>query len=376
MSERTESAPSDHTGDTVAPPPHETTAPSPQDIAAPPPQAPEPRRRSSMPLLYGLGFLILAGGIYAAWEYPHNTVSPDLQRVRQQLANIDARLTALEQRPAPTSSVSQADLDARLTRLEQGPASTSSVSQADLDKLAARIDAAEAKIADEGKAIAEQSQVIAAQGKGVDQTQLNSRVDDVAGRIEALSGRIQTGLDALRQQTDHLTTRVATLEKTSGSVDAVSQHLNRLARIQEAGLALSAGRPVGDIPGAPPALAQFARTAPPTTTELHDLFVKSEQAAIAAKEPDNTSVPLMDRIWERAQGLVTVHRGEDVVVGSPVAVTLGHARAAMDAGDLKQAISIVETLKGQPREAMAKWLEEAKSVVDARAALADMAGQS
>jgi hypothetical protein len=375
MSERTEPTPPDHPGDTTSLPPQVTEAPSLRDTAgsptqgttapplhdtaAPPPQAPEPRRRSSMPLLYGLGFLILAGGIYASWQYPRPTASPDLKAVQQRLADFDARLTRLEQRPAPAPA-----------------ASASSVSQEDLDKLAARLDAEDAKIADQSKNIAEQNKAIADQGKNADQTQLNNRMDAVAGRIESLSGDIQTGLDALRQQADRLGARVAALEKTSGGVGAVSEHLSRLARIQEANLALTAGRPVGDLPDAPPALARFAHTAPPTMTELRESFLQSEHAAIAAKEPDNTSVPVMDRIWERAQGLVTVHRGEDVVVGSPAAVILGHARAALDSGDLKGAIGIVETLKGQPRDAMANWLKQAKSLADARAALTDMAGQS
>jgi hypothetical protein len=327
MSEHTEASSPDHADNAIAPPP----------------QAPEPPQRGALPWLCGLGFLILAGGIYAAWEYPRKTVSPDLQALQQRLADFDARITVLEQRPAPVAPVPPVS-------------SVSSVSQADLDKLAARIDAAEAKIPD--------------------QNQINSRIDAVSGKIEALSGRIQTGMEAVKQQTDRITARVAALEKASGSLDSVSDHLSRLARIQEANLALAAGRPVGDLPDAPPALARFAHAAPPTETQLRQLFLQSERAAIAAKQPDNATIPLVDRIWERAQNLVTVHRGDDVVVGNPSSVTLGHARAALDAGDLKGAISTVELLKGQPRDAMSNWLEEAKSLVDARAALAGMAGQS
>ena len=81
-------------------------------------------------------------------------------------------------------------------------------------------------------------------------------------------------------------------------------------------------------------------------------------------------------MWERAQNLVTVHRGEEVLVGNPASVTLGHAREALDVGDLKGAIATVETLKGQPRQAMDTWLADAKSLVDARAALASLAGQT
>src|SRR5690349_6185126 len=94
MSEHTEIIPPDHDGDT----------------AAPPPQAPEPPRRGPTPWLYALGFLILAGGIYAAWEYPRKTESPDLKAVQQRLADFDSRLTRLEQRPAAVASVSEADL--------------------------------------------------------------------------------------------------------------------------------------------------------------------------------------------------------------------------------------------------------------------------
>jgi hypothetical protein len=81
-------------------------------------------------------------------------------------------------------------------------------------------------------------------------------------------------------------------------------------------------------------------------------------------------------VWERAQDLVTVHRGDDVVVGNPASVTLGQAREALDAGDLKGAISVVETLRGPPRQAMSDWLAQAKALADARLALANLAGQA
>jgi hypothetical protein len=212
--------------------------------------------------------------------------------------------------------------------------------------------------------------------KGAEQTQVGGRLDGLSGRIEALSGRLQAEQDAEKQQADQLSARLAALEKNAGGLDSVSDHLNRVTRIQEAAIALAVGHPVGDIPNAPPALSRFAHQAPPTEVQLRQLFAQSERAAIDAKQTDDTSEPLIDRVWERAQNLVTVHRGEEVLVGNPASVTLGHAREALEAGDLKGAIAAVETLKGQPQQAMAKWLADAKSLVDARAALASLAGQT
>ncbi len=303
----------------------------PTDTAAVPPHDPARSQPDLLPWFCGLGFLLLAGGIYVSWQYPR---TPGL-----------AANHALEQRIA--------DLDARVGRLEQRPPA---VNQADIGRLAARIDGLDAKAAE--------------------QTQVGGRLDGLSGRIEALSGRLQAALDAEKQQADRLSAQVAALEKNAGGLDSVSDHLQRVTRIQEASIALAAGRPVGDVPNAPPALSRFAHEAPPTEVQLRLLFAQSEKAAVDAKQPDDTSEPLIDRVWERAQNLVTVHRGEEVLVGNPASVTLGHAREALDSGDLKDAIATVETLKGQPRQAMAKWLAEAKSLEDARAALASLAGQT
>jgi len=299
----------------------------PSDSGTPPAKAPESPQTELLPWFYGLGFVVLAIAIWAAWQYPRQSVSPAVHGLEQRLADVDSRLSRLEH---------------------------SAVAPSDLSKLSARLDALEAK--------------------GNDQTDAGSRVDALSGRVESLSGRIQAGLDADKQQTDRLAARIAGLEKVVGSVDAVSGHLNKLTRIQEAAIALASGRPVGDIPDAPPALSRFAHEPPPTEVELRLQFTKAEQAAIAAKQPDEATHPFIDRVWERAQDLVTVHRGEEVMVGNPASVTLSHARVALDSGDLKGAIGIVESLKGLPRQAMEPWLAEAKSLVDARAALASLSG--
>jgi hypothetical protein len=306
--------------------------PSPDEPAEPIAMAPKPLRRDLVPWFYGLGFLVLALAIFYLWQNPSNPGEPagDLSAthaVDQRFADIDARLTGLEQRPT-----------------------------ADLGKITARVDALDGRIAD--------------------QTQFASRLDTLSGRIESLSGRDQTGLDAARQQVDALTNRVAAIESSAVSLDAVTKRLNRIARLQEASFALASGRPIGDLPNAPEALARYAHAAPPTEAQLRLRFPRDEQTAMAAQQPNASDAPFIDRVWDRAQGLITIRRGDDVVVGNPSSVILQRARTALDAGDLTGAVSMIEALKGQAGQAMANWLTDAKQLLSARSALTDMADQA
>ena len=294
--------------------------------------APNPEQRNLLPWACGLGFIILAAAVIYLWQVPR--VPPQIaanasaiQNVQQRLSDIDGRLTVLEKRPIP-----------------------------DLGKITARIEALE--------------------GRSVDQTQLGSRIDTLSGRIELLSGRDQTAADAAKQRLDALTSRIAALESNAAGLDAVTKRMGRIAKIQVASLALEFGRPVGDLPGAPEALARYGHAAPPTEAELRLQFPRYEKAALAAKQPDEGDAPFVDRVWDRAQSLITIRRGTDVVVGNPAAIMLSKAQDALDLGDIASAVSAVEQLKGQPAQAMAPWLADAKSLLGARSALADMANGS
>jgi hypothetical protein len=276
---------------------------------------------------------LLAAAIFYLWQYPSTPPGPPaddqlaIQAVAQRLADMDTRLNNLERRPPPDTS-----------------------------KITARLDALE--------------------GRFADQTQLATRIDSLSGRIESLSGRDQTGIDLEKQQVGALTARVAAIEASATNVEAVTRRLNRLARLQEASLALAAGRAIGDVPDAPESLVRYAHAPPPTEADLRLRFPQAERSALAARQPDENDAPFLDRVWDQAQGLVTIRRGESVVVGNPAAVILGRAKTAIDAGDLSGAVAAVDSLKGSPGQAMASWLSDAKALLDARTALAQLAAQA
>lgn len=290
--------------------------------------APATTQHDVVPWLYGLGFLVLAVAIIYLWQYPGTPAeAPPDPAIEQRLADLDSRLTKVEQQSSPA-----------------------------LAKISARLNVLE--------------------GRTTDETQLASRLDALSGRIESLSGRDQTGIDAIKQQMSALTAQVAALESNAGNMEAITKRLNRLARLQEASAALAAGRPIGDLPDAPPVLVRYAHIAPPTEADLRLRFPAAVRVALQASQPIEGSAPFLARIWDRAQNLITIRRGDEIVVGNPSAVILARAQTAVEAGDLSQAVDDIETLKGKPAQVMASWLSDAKALLDARSALIRLTAQS
>jgi hypothetical protein len=323
------------------PPPPILAETTPSRPTEPTPAAPEAAaRRGGTPIwLTGLIAVALGGGL--GWIYVDKaaTQSGDSARIaalEEALRTAQQHLAAVEQRPA---SAAPADLAARLTAVETGLRAQAQrpPGTADTSGIEARI----AKL--------EQRPAPAA--------------PDVAGPIAAATAALTAQMSALDAKLQQVATQEATRAATA-------------ARLRAASAALDAGQKLGDLPGAPPALARFAQTPPPTEPALRLAFPAAASAAEAASVPAAEGYSFAERMWRRAQMLVTVRQGDKVLVGAPAAVTLNTARGKLEAGDLAGAVAALAALDGPAARAMAGWRDNAQALVDARAALASLGARS
>jgi hypothetical protein len=314
------------------------TTPPPDAPAEPPPSPAEPPRRGRwLPWLTGAGFIVVAAALIWVWRHPWplpQSSEPTEALVRQ-LSTLESRVARLEQRPTPQAP-DLAPLNGRITALEQRPAPQpgTSAPAPDLAPLEMRIAALEHR-------------------QPPDLGPLEARIAAMEGAGRSLHTEQQVRLQA-----------------DEARIGKVEEAARRLPLVLSATLALAFGQRLGDLPGAPPALARFSDASPPTVAELRIAFRQAARNALASAQPAAEGKPLLARLWAQAQDLVTIRQGDHVLIGDPVAGVLERARAALDAGDLAEAVSQVASLQGAPAQAMAGWLGQARSLLDARAALA------
>jgi hypothetical protein len=285
------------------------TAPPPSPAL--PPDTKPLSQRGPRVVLTALGFVLAFAGIAYVWyelqalPRPDGVMAARVASLEGEMRALLQRVDALEKRPAPDVK----PLEARVAALERRPAGAAAPAAVDLAPLEARIAALEKQPA--------------------------AAAD--LGPIEA---------------------KVAAAEEAS----------RRALALQGAAAALDAGRPLGTIAGAPPALARFATTAPPTLASLRLEFDEAAAAARAASVPAEPE-GFAARVWQRVAGLVTVRRGPEVLVGSPAAYTLGVARQRLDIGDLPGTLAALDRLDPAAGAAMKPWRDKAQALLDARAAL-------
>ncbi len=272
-------------------------------------------------MLTALAVAMLIGGLAWVWseqqDAARTAVPPaDVAALREQLRTLQQRLAQLEQRPAQAAApaVDLRPLEARLAALEQRPPPPP---------------AAPAAPAAPDPAIAD--------------------------RLGALDQRVAQAERAASQAGQEAMARAA-----------------RLARLQAAAAALAAGRPLGEIPNAPSALARFAATEPPTESALRLAFPEAAQRARAASRSAEADQGVGERIWQRVRNLVTIREGDTVLLGAPATAVLAQAQARLTAGDLAGSVAALDGLDAQAAAAIAEWRGRAEALLAARAALAGM----
>ena len=313
--------------------------PAPEPHATPPAPAavPPPRRRRIGPAVATLLFLLLFAAVGWLWTQQQQLA----QRLAAQPAAVPAdQMSALQQR---VDALAQ-----QVTELQQRPAP--GAAPVDLRPLQDRL------------AALEQRQTPAAPDLGL----LTQKLDGVAAQAAAA----QAAAAGMNGKIADLEQRLAAAEQQAGQLGA---RATQAQRIEQAQVALDDGAPLGDLPGAPPALARFAHARPPTEAALRLSFPAVAAAAERASRPSTAGKSFGERMWLRARSLITVKQGERVLVGAPATEVLGEAKARLDAGDLAGTLKALDGLDGPAAQAMAAWRGEAQALLDARAALAGMA---
>lgn len=368
-----------------APPPERPSEPRP---ALPPkPATAEPAKSASgpvrsgamaaetsriTPLLTLAGFVILGGCVAYLWTRPVPVpdlppMPPDQSGVvaalRGQVSNLQSTLATLDQRERQDV----AQLRQQIAALPaQGTAPSGGAPQPAPD-LSGDI----ARLKDQ---IAQLQQSTASATPAAQSLEtISARLDSLAQREAGDSQSLRQTLTALQQQLGDLSDRTKNLAQQTQSLPALRAKSDRLGAVLKAADALAAGQPLGSLADAPPALAAFATAAPPTEAQLRLDYPAAARAAEKAGGPTETKRGFWAGVWQRVQNLVTLREGDRVIVGDQTSGILADARRLLDAGDLSGAVTVLGTLQGPAAEAMASWVGQAKALIAARQALADMA---
>ncbi len=354
------------------------------------------------PRVVGVLILLLGAGGAWLWQNPgfigsswHALFSGQSGPAAEtaSLDALDTRVSKLERQYQASLALAQRvdSLESRLSSPDHPPVASGQVSQQpdpDLSSVVARLDALEGRSRQPSQSAGSSVELpisaatdlgpvlsrIDALEKRTGQNAVEStRIDALATRVDRLAGA-DTAAD-VRGKLDAVETRINELAANQTKLAGTTERATRAARMQAAEIALAAGRPLGSIADAPPALTRYDSSAPPTEAGLRLSFPAAAQAAVKVSRPETDGKPFFDRVLAqlRESRLITVREGDDVVIGNATAMTLARAQVLLDAGDLSGAVRQVGSLSGPPGEKMATWLADAKALLAAREALASLA---
>lgn len=318
----------------------------------------EPARAATAlaPALPGLAALLLAGvALYLALN-PSIPAAPSPEAVAalgQRLDRLEARLGALEGKPAPAMP--------------------------DLTPLAARLDAAqgaaEAARADAGRALqAAQNAPKPPEPPKVDLAPFEQRI----GRIEADLGPLLSALAAPKTEMRATASPnvqgvsphdAATLAVVAGSL---RQQLDRGAPFARE---MSALERLGADPATLGRLKPLAPQGAPSAARLAQDFAPLAPAMLRAARPAPADGDMMDRLARSAASLVRI-RPAGETAGEDAAALISRIEAALQRGDLTEALSAFDRLPLEAREPARDWAARARQRVEADAAARGLLDQA
>jgi hypothetical protein len=293
----------------------------------------------------------------------------DLNALSQRVAQLAAKIDSLQQpqaEAAPTAAPDHAVQDATGGQIAALSAKIDQLEQSQKADLTQTTDQQKAALDAATQAASSAQAQVAALTAKLDAVEQAQKADTTKADLTQTAEQQKAALDAL-------TARLAKIEQGTGHIETVADAAARAARIDELEAALAAGQPLGTIPNAPPALARFAKTAPPTDAALRQAFPAVAARAEAVSQPQDAHENFWSRVLARAQQLVVVRRGDDVIVGDPAAGIIARATDAVNRDDLPGAVHALGALQGPAADAVAGWVQQVRSLLDARAALTAMA---
>jgi len=318
--------------------------------------------------------ILLAGGlgVLALREAPD--LRPQIEaQTAATLGGLDRRLAALEARPAGGADLGPmterlAAAERRVAELAARPAAAPAASPQALDALTGRVAALETRPAAQAAPAPVPTEAI------------NAAVAPLAARLAAVEQRPAPPPAASPDSVSQLGQRVTALEGRAAASDQTPRIASVEGRVAVVHAAtamlqrLSAGEPLGPalalLPATiepPAALRAFAAAPPPTEAELRRDFAPAARAARLGSTPESGDAQTAVRGF--LSGLVTVRRGEEVVIGTSDSTALASAEARLNAGDLAGALAALAPLSPGAAQAILPWKARAQALLDARAAL-------
>lgn len=360
-------------------------------VASPPPPPPVEERRSG-----GSGFataasvlaLIAAGAaLTQPWWMPETppapTVAPaTVQALDQRVGQIDQRVQQLASRPAATGDAAAqlqplADrIGALEQRVQQAGQTQPAQAAVDLAPLESRLAVLEQRPAPEAPAQppAQPPEDPRVAGLADTLASVQKSVDGVQQRLQQVGGTAETA-QRLAQEVDGLKQQLASLQKdlqarrdastaAEALVLAAGQLRAALAGSQPFQGELQAVRQLGvndtQVAQALDSIAPFAPKGVPTRPTLTDRFSTLASDIVRAANKGN-GTNWLDQVGGTLSTLVTVRQQGAGVVGDSAQAIVARTEAALQEGNLAQAVKEASALQGPAAEAAAGWLADAKA---------------